>query len=176
MADIRDLGSGITATPDEINALSGQTASAAELSKLDENTVGAPEDAAWASVLRVAKATYDFAEHGGAISAIDLGVTIPDNALIVGSSVDVITTATSAGDAGTMALSVEGANDIVAAVAINDAANPWDAGSGPALVVNPTDADTHVKTTQPRQVTATIAAEAFTAGKFVVYLFYVIAD
>lgn len=127
--------------------------------------------------LRVAQAEYDFAVDGGAISAISLGATIPDNGVIVGGSVDVITTCTSAGaDAGTGAISVEGANDIVSAIAISDGSNPWDAPGRKAIIPKAnTPETTSVKTTAARIVTFTIAGQAFTAGRFFVYLYYYIS-
>ena len=144
------------------------TSTAAELNLLD-GLVAPGVDGA--SIVRVAQATYDFAEHGGAVGAIDLGVTIPDNAIILDGMVDVITTCTTAGaDAGTMAIHVEGAGDIVAAVAVSAAAD-WDAGLRPIIPAN--TSITAVKTAAPRQVTATIAVQDFTAGKFIVYLRYV---
>lgn len=126
--------------------------------------------------LRVARATWDFAVDGGAISAIDLGVTIPDNAVIVGGFVDVITTATSATDAGTGAISVASADDIVAAVAISDGANPWDAGLKAIIPKSNTPESTGIKLSSAAAVTFTIAVEAFTAGKFVCFLHYVVSD
>lgn len=151
------------------------TSTGAELNLLDESNTE-PSDGAFAAVMRVAKAEWDFAVDGGAISAIDLNVDIPDNAVIVMASVDVLTTCTSSGDSGTGAISVEGANDVVTAIAIDDGGNPWDVGIGPLIVVDPVDASTHVKTTSAQAVTLTIAVEAFTAGKFNVYLFYVISE
>jgi len=148
---------------------------AAELNLLDEGATE-PGDAAWAGLLRVAKVEYDFAVDGGAVSAIGLGVNIPDNAVIVMASVDVLTTLTSSGDTATGAISVEGANDIVTAIAINDGGNPWDVGIGPLIAVDPTDSSKHVKTSAAKAVTFTIAVEAVTAGKFNVYLFYVISE
>lgn len=131
------------------------------------------------SRLQCARAVYDFAVDGGAISAIPLrGDTIPDNAVIMGGFVDVITTCTTAGaDAGTMALHVNAANDIVNAVAVN-AANPgqYDAGQRAIIPKINTPESTSVKTTAARSITATIAGQAFTAGKFHVFLFYVLSE
>ncbi len=166
---------GVTSTAAELNILDGVTSTAAELNRVDESTTE-PADAPWASIMRMAKAEYDFAVDGGAVSAIDLNVDIPDNALIVMASVEVITTSTSSSDAGTGAISVEGANDVVTAIAISDGNDPWDSGSGPLIVIDPTDASTHVKTTSAQAVTFTIATEAFTAGKFNVHLGYIIGE
>lgn len=180
-------GTAVTATAAELNILDGVTSTAAELNILDGVTATAAElnaSSAAASLLAdglvrmgVARATYDYAEHGGAISAIGLGVTLPDNALVIGGFIDVITTCTSEGaDGGTMAISVEGANDIVSAIAISDGSNPWDAGKKAIIPKSNTPESTSVKTTAARAITATIAAQTFTAGKFVVFLHYVVSD
>ena len=127
-------------------------------------------------LLRLARATYDFAEHGGAIGAHGLGVTLPDNAIVVGGFVDVVTTCTTAGaDAGTMAIHVQTAGDIVAAVAVSTAGNAWDAGLHAIIPKADTPETTGIKLTAARVITATIATQAFTAGKFVVFLYYVLS-
>lgn len=125
---------------------------------------------------RIARATYDFAVDGGAISAIDLGVTLPDNALVVGGFIDVITTLTSSTDAATGAISVEGADDIVVAKAISAGGDDWDAGQQAIIPKANTPESTAVKTSAAKAITFTIAVEAVTAGKFVVWLYYVVSD
>lgn len=125
--------------------------------------------------VHVVEATYDFAVDGGAIGAIGLGAWVPDNAIIVDSMIDVITTLTTAGaDAGTIAVSVEAANDIVAAIAVSDVSNPWDAGLQAGIPVG--TVATAIKTTAKREITATIAVQAVTAGKFKVYLQYLLSE
>ena len=123
-------------------------------------------------VVMTAIATYDFAVNGGAISAIDLGITIPNNAVVLDGMIDVITTATSATDAGTMAIHLQSANDIVSAAAIS--ASGWDAGLTAIIPLG--TAASAIKLTAARAVTATIAVEAFTAGKFHVIIRYVVTD
>jgi len=123
-------------------------------------------------------ATYDFAKHGGAIGAIPLGVVLPDNAVLLGGAlIDVVTTCTTAGaDAGTMAVSVQGANDVVAAVAVSDVGNPWDAGTHVTKQDGATPTFPKVDAAAGKEITATIAGQAFTAGKFHVILPYIVAD
>lgn len=150
------------------------TASAAELNLVDGVAAAAADGL---GLMRVARATYDFAEHGGAISAISLGVTIPDDAIVCGGFIDVKTTCTTAGgDAGTMAIHVQGANDIVSAIAVSDGSNPWDAGLHAIVPKANTPESTGIKLTAARTITATIATQAFTAGKFVVFLYYLQGD
>src|SRR4051812_35667984 len=80
-------------------------------------------------LMRVARATYDFAVDGGAIGPHTLGVTLPVGAIVTGGFIDVITTCVTAGaDAGTMAISLQAANDIVTATAVVTAGDIWDAG------------------------------------------------
>lgn len=145
--------------------------------KIDGVNVEPVSAAVGLGFLRVAKATYDFAVHGGAIGAINLGVTIPANAIVCGGFIEVLTTCTTAGaDAGTMAISVEGANDIVTATAVSAGGNIWDAGKQAIIPKANTPESTGVKTTVARAITATIATQAFTAGKFNVFLFFVVSD
>jgi hypothetical protein len=113
---------------------------------------------------------HDFAIHGGAIGAINLG-PVPAGFIVLNCVYDVITTYTTAGaDAGTLALSIEGANDIVSAVAVSNGGNPWDAGRHQAIPDFGTLAD-DVKATIDRQLVLTIGGQAVTAGKMRIFLF-----
>jgi len=118
---------------------------------------------------RVARATYDFDVLTGAQGAIGLGVTLPDNAVVVRSWYEVITGMTSAGNAGTFAVSVEGANDVVTAV---DA----DTVSGRTEGIQDGTIAASIKTTSAQEITFTIAVEDLTAGKVVFFLEYVVSD
>ena len=122
------------------------------------------------------RATWDFAVDGGAISAIDIDAQLPDNAIIVGGFVDVITTLTSATDAATVAIHAQTANDIVAAIAISNGGNPWDAGLKAIIPKANTPESTGIKLTAARDITVTIAVEAVTAGKFNLFLDYVLSE
>ncbi len=145
-------------------------------------------------VRELAVATFDPSANTDerTVAAHGLGVYIPDNAVITRAWVDVVTTFTSAGaDAGTIALHLQSANDIVAAIAISDASNVWDAGIHGSKIGFPALADTGtetallvaalfsasmLKTTAIREITATVGGQALTAGKLNVYLEYVISD
>jgi len=116
--------------------------------------------------LRVAKFVYDFADDGGAVGDIELGTKIlPDNAVIVGGFIDVVTAPTSGGSA-TIALKVESTGDILAATAISSLTE------GLHDVVPDYTASNMVKTTAARALTMTVGTAALTAGRFVVTLFY----
>lgn len=133
-------------------------------------------------VLRIVRGTYDFAVDGGVIGTITLkdsksraDIVIPDNAVIVDSLVDVTTTFITAGaDAGTVALQVEGANDIVSAVAVSDGGNPWDAGLHAGIPVG--TVATAFKLTQARTPSVVIGGQAVTAGAMVVTYQYIVGD
>lgn len=146
------------------------------------------------SVKRVAQAVFDPSGVAGdrTIAAHGLGVYIPDNAIITNVFIDVVTTFTSATDAATIAIHAQGADDIVAAIAISDGTNVWDAGihgskigypnlgadaaHDSAVEVAALFAGAMLKMTAERQLTATVAVEALTAGKAVIYVEYVLGD
>lgn len=135
-------------------------------------------DAAF-GVKKTVKATFDPSANTSqrAIGAHGLGVLLPDNAVIVRSWYRVATTFTSATDAATIALGVptdgSGAG-IKAAVAISNGANPYDAGNVEGLQTGATSAF-HVQLTAERELTATVAVEALTAGKLELFVDYVVA-
>ena len=105
------------------------------------------------------------------IAAHGLGILVPAHTLIVGGFVDVNTLFTSAGgNAGTIALSVEGANDIISAAAVSGA--PYSSIGRKAIIPKAnTPESTSVKTTVQREITATVAVQALTAGKLSGYLY-----
>ena len=162
-----------TSELDVLEVIGDTTATAAELNLLDADNTE-PADGVWNAVTRWAKAEYAFAVDGGAISAIGLGVTIPDNAIVVGGFVEVVTTCTSSDDSGEMALHIQTANDLVTATAISGGSNIWDAGIH-SIVPAGTGA-TAIKCTAARAITATITTDAFTAGKLNVWLKYVMGE
>lgn len=115
------------------------------------------------------------------------GVFIPSGAIITNAYYVVNTTFTSAADTATIALSVESAGDLTAAIAINDASNVWDAGVhgclpgsyAEAVVAGDTaildaarKAASYVLTTDVREITVAVAVQALTAGKFTLFLEY----
>ena len=123
------------------------------------------------------------------VAAHGLGVIIPSGAIITNAYYQVITTLTDgASDTATIALMVEGAGDLKAAMAISDATNVWDAGvhgllpgsyaervvSGDTAVLDTASkAGSYILTTADREVTATIAIAALTVGLVYIYIEYV---
>lgn len=111
--------------------------------------------------------SYSFAVDGGAQGAIALRSdhgAIPAGSTITHGYVDVTTSCASA--TGTMALHVEGANDIVSAVGEGS----WTAGNKD--IVPDGTGSAIVQTTAARNPTLTIATGDFTAGVFTLVLFY----
>lgn len=142
----------------------------------------------------VATAVFDPSANTGerTVAAHGLGVYIPDNAVITKVWVDVITTFTSASaDSGTIAIHAQAADDIVAAIAISDGTNVWDAGlhgskigypalgadaaHDTAIEVAALEAASWLKLTAEREITATVAVAALTAGKAIIFVEYVLS-
>lgn len=112
----------------------------------------------------------EFSATGGkAIAAYGLGLIIPKGAVLTRVLYKVLTTFTSATDAATLAVKAVAANDLVSAIAISNVANAWDSTSVPvATLVTPTLAS-NIAATADVELTVTVAVEALTAGKLVVW-------
>ena len=119
--------------------------------------------------IRKFQATYDFAVHGGAVSAIPVGETLPNGTIIVGGFMNVITAITGGA---TVAVHANAANDIQTAAA--DSGAPWSTTGKKAIVpkIN-TPETTSITLTADRRVTFTITTAAVTAGKVIVTLFII---
>lgn len=107
-----------------------------------------------------------------AVGAHGVGLSLPAHSIICGGFIDVNTLFTSAGgNAGTIAIHVEGAGDIVAAAAVSGA--PYSSIGRKAIIPKAnTPESTSVKTTVAREITVTVAVQALTAGKFTGYLHF----
>lgn len=136
---------------------------------ISPQVMGANQGSDGLTLKGVLRVDYDFALHGGAVGAIPLGVTLPDNAIIIKGFGDIITAFTSTGGTGTIALGANAANDLLAAVDADTLAGIFD------LIPVGTVA-TAVKATAAREITLTVATAAITAGKAVFFLEYVISD
>ncbi len=152
------------------------TAAVLDESKLGPIMVGSGDGL---GVLRAARFTFDPSAVAGhrTIAAHGLGVTLPDNAVVLGGYIEILTTfADGVADAATIALSVEGANDLVTATAISSGTF-WDAVKGKVIVPTALEASgvaTSIKTSAAREITATVGGVALTAGTLHGWLFYVI--
>ena len=105
-----------------------------------------------------------------AVGAHALAVKLPANAIIVGGVVDVVKAFTGEASAA-LAVSIAGANDIVASAAVSGA--PWSTTGRKAIVPKAnTPESTGIKLTADKAITCTVATAALTAGKAVIYLDY----
>lgn len=119
--------------------------------------------------VKIARGLYDFDEDGGEVGDITLrGDSIPSGAIIVDALVQVDTALTSAGSA-TVAVKVEGAADINDADAISGA--PWSTTGAKRADFGATTAP--ITTTEARDIVATVATAALTAGAFTVLVSYI---
>lgn len=141
---------------------------------------------------RVAKATFD-ATGGKATGSYGTGLIIPKGAIVTDCFYNVRTTFTTASaDAGTIALTIQSAGDVKAAIAVSDATNVWDAGlhcgllgspavgsnastldAGTALLYSAKKASSLLLLTANREVTVTVATQALTAGVMDIFVEYV---
>ena len=120
---------------------------------------------------RCIAAQYDFAIHGGAAGTISLRQKLPSGAIVVNSLIEVLTVPTSGGSA-TIAVTVQSAGDVVAATAIGSA--PWSTTGRKVGVPDFATASDSFKCTADRDITAVVATADLTAGKFNVFLWYVL--
>ena len=130
--------------------------------------------------LRVARFTFDTAGVDSAgvsnktAAAHGTGVTLPQYALVVGGFVDVNTAFDSAAHTATIAISVQGANDIITATAVGATGSPFGSINRKAIVPKAnTPESTSIKTTTAKEITCTVAVQALTAGKLTGYLYFV---
>ena len=123
-------------------------------------------------VLRVARAKYDFAVDGGAQGAITLATTatLPDNAVIVGATLNSTTAATSGG-AATIAvgLTAGGAADTI------KTAEAVASFSADALINGTVTFAAPVKMTAAGNINITVATADLTAGVIEITLLYFVA-
>jgi hypothetical protein len=174
-------GVDMTSTAAELSALHSQAASSADFAKLHAVTASAAQlnntiiNADGLGFLGVARFTFDASIAGNqSIAGHGTGVTLPANAVVCGGFFDVNTVFHSAGgDAGTVAISIEGANDIQTAAAVSGA--PYSTIGRKAIVPKAnTPESTSVKTTVAREITCTVAGQILSAGKLTGFLYFVV--
>jgi hypothetical protein len=130
-------------------------------------------------VKEMAVATFDTAlnDSSGAanttVAAHGLGVFIPAKAIITKVTMQIVTGFTSAGSTATIALMAESAADLFAALAVSDTK----LSTGPFTAAIPDGTTAHmIQTTVQREITATVAVQALTAGKMNIFIDYMIAE
>ena len=164
----------VTSDAGELNILDGVLATADEINKAADQTAKAADGLL---AMGVARFTFDPSLTAGSrtIDAHGTGVTLPINAVVIGGFVEVNTVFHSEGaDAGTIAISTEGADDIIAAAAVSGA--PYSSIGLKAIVPKSnTPESTGIKCTAAREITCTVAGQALTAGKLTGFLHYVVS-
>lgn len=127
-------------------------------------------------VKKYAIAVYDFAVSGGTAGAITLPTaSIPNKAVVMVDSYDVLTTLTSATSAATVKLGLATDGDLTTAIAINAGSSPWNSGSY-SRIAGALATPLTKKATAARAVVLTIGVENVTAGKVVFFLSYWISQ
>ncbi len=117
----------------------------------------------------IAKAQYDFAIQGGAISQICSGVYIPDDAIVIGAFSEEVTNFTSTAG-GTMSIDLESEADIFADTAVAS----W---SGIQEGVPKVEtSSTFIKLTARRQLCVEIESSPMTAGKLNYWIQYILGN
>jgi hypothetical protein len=130
-------------------------------------------------VERLARFTFDVegvdsaGEPNAGVGAHGVGLSFPAHAIIIGGFFDVNTPFTSENASNaTIAIKVEGANDIVSAAAVSGA--PYSTKGRKAIVPKAnTPESTSVKTTVAREITVTVATSELLTGKLTGYLKWV---
>ncbi len=115
-------------------------------------------------------AEYDFTRQGGVIGTITLAHDpLPVGAIVTNSYLEVLTALTSDA-AATVAVQIEGADDLVAATAISGA--PWNTTGRKDTLVEPGTESGYIKLTAVRQLALLVATADLTAGRFKVIIEY----
>jgi hypothetical protein len=157
-------GTAVTATAAEINAAASTAGIAAAKAADGLHDLG------------VARFTFDPTATAGMRTqgAHGLGVTLPAQAIVVGGFFDVNAVFTSTNSNSTIAISVQGANDIQTAAAVSGA--PYSTIGRKAIVPKAnTPESTSVKTSAAKEITATVAVEDLLGGKLTGFLYYVVS-
>lgn len=124
--------------------------------------------------IHIARATYSFAEHGGAFGApgvIQLGVFLPDNAVVVRSWFEV-TTAVTSGGAAQIALSIIG-DDVSGIIGPAVLGTNGTAGYHEGIQTG-TSANFSTKTTAERELSLDITVANLDAGVLILFCEYVV--
>ena len=141
---------------------------------------GAVKSTSGLRVQKIARAIYDTALTDSAgvsnktVAAHGLGVYIPAKAIITRAWYQVVTGFTSASsNTGTIAVSLESAGDVKAAVAVSDASY---SGAGYNEGIQDGTAAHFVQASVERELVATVAIAALTAGKLILHVEYALGE
>ena len=117
---------------------------------------------------RLVQGTYDFSKVGGGTATYNL-IKLNSGARVLGGWVEVSGTPAAASGTPTIAVQVEGANDLISAASVLGA--PWSTAGKKAITpkIN-TPESTSITLTADRNVAALIGAAPLSAGVFTVFL------
>lgn len=122
-------------------------------------------------LMKVAKATFQYSASNQGLGSSSLGMEIPANAVVMDGLIDVQTGCSTANGNGTIALALEGANDIVSAATVSSA---WTAGRH-NIIPDGTAANSK-KTTVQRGLSIVTGTQVLNACKFSVWLRYFVSE
>lgn len=153
-------GTAVTATAAEINAKCAAAGMTAD------------------GLLRLGVARFTFNPTATAgertVGAHGTGVTLPQYAVVIGGFFEVNTVFTSAAGTATIAIHVQGANDIQTATAVSGA--PYSTTGLKAITPKSnTPETTGIKCTAAREITVTVGTQDLTGGKLTGFLHYVVS-
>lgn len=134
---------------------------------------GRSGEAGYIGALQVARFEFDASVVANrTVAAHGTGVILPIHSIVVGGFLDVNTLFTSAsGDTGTIAISVQAANDVQTAAAVSGA--PYSSIGRKAIVPKAnTPESTSLKCSAAREITCTVAVAALLTGKLTGYLYF----
>jgi len=163
----------VTATAANLNSVPTSTATGAEI---DQAALPAAMATEGLGRMGVARFVFDMAVAGDrTVAPHGTGVTIPADAVVIGGFFDVNTLFTSDNaNNGTIAIMVEGANDIQTAAAVSGA--PYSSIGLKAIVPKSnTPESTGIKCTVAREITCTVGTSAMLTGKLTGFLHYVVS-
>lgn len=128
-------------------------------------------------VHQTARAVFSVPNGGRLTGIYDLNVNLPRNAIVIRSWYDVTETFTSSTDAATISIgiAIDDTAGIVAAVTISDGTDPWDNGPHNGIQ-DGAAANAAEKTTADRRPQVTVSAENLAAGRFILFIEYVVSE
>lgn len=159
-----------------VPAIAASVLSSDKIYKMNNNMGKAANEVQLGTLLdqthQVLELTYDVATDGGAAGTHELGISIPDNAIVTRSYLDILTRpAHASGSAGgSLLVQVESAADVLAA----KHAGTFSVGLLEGLQTGGVSAA--FKTTAARIPKVVVTGDTLTAGKVKVFLEYVVSE
>lgn len=160
---------------DPVSVTGDITATTGNQLVIGTETIAGESNADGLNVKRVARATYDFSEHGGTASTIGLGVTLPDNAIITRTYFEQNTAFTCTAGAGSCNIEYGWTGSTAALVAQAAENNAKYAGDAISDGVQDGTTAAFTKLDGAKEIAITIGS-AVEAGKAVLIVEYIVSD